>query len=66
MQQPPEELVFVIRMWVHAEDELDGAGTPAWRGAVHELKSGQRFYVSGPRDVADFIAARIADKSRLT
>ncbi len=34
-----------------------------WRGSIHEVGSGLRFYVTGTRDVADFIGARLAEKA---
>jgi hypothetical protein len=34
-----------------------------WRGSVHEIDSGIRFYVSGTRDVAEFIETRMAERS---
>lgn len=44
-------------MWLTegSEDE------PQWRGSVHEVTSGKRLFVTETRDVADFIAARLAD-----
>lgn len=36
---------------------------PQWRGSVHEINSGLRFYVTDARDVADFISARLAEKA---
>jgi hypothetical protein len=61
MKQQPDEIVFVVRMWVRGDDR------PAegdWRGSVHDVQSGQRFYVSGTRDIADFIGTRLAERSR--
>jgi hypothetical protein len=36
-------------------------GDAHWRGSVHEVTSGKRLFVTETRDVADFIAARLAD-----
>jgi hypothetical protein len=46
-------------MWVH------GGEDPArreWRGSVREVDTGQLFYVTSTRDVADFIASRLGDR----
>ncbi len=47
-------------MW---HQEGDSSGEREWRGSVFEIDTGVRFYVSGARDVADFIRARLAEKS---
>ncbi|MGA8533405.1 MAG: hypothetical protein WB615_04800 [Candidatus Tumulicola sp.] len=56
------ELVFLVRMWVQGDEER--ADGDEWRGSVQEVDSGRRFYVTGMRDVADFIGARMAEKSQ--
>ncbi len=60
MENPPGELVFVVRLWRGHGESADGA---AWRGAIHEVQSGTRFYVAGTRDIADFIDARLAERN---
>ena len=57
MKAQPDELVFVVRMWQQGSDTADGVH---WRGAVHDVRSGQRYYAAHTRDIADFIDARIA------
>jgi hypothetical protein len=49
------ERVFLVRMWQQGGERV------LWRGSVHEIGSGARFYVAGARDVADFINDRLAD-----
>lgn len=63
MKEENGELVFLVRMWLR-----DGERPPAreWRGSIHEINSGLRFYVSGARDIADFIGARLAEKAERT
>ncbi len=61
MKTQPDELVFVVRMWMHGDDSGQG---PEWRGAVHDVRSGQRYYAAGTRDIADFIDARIAAETK--
>jgi hypothetical protein len=56
-----QELVFLVRIWLHGGDD-PGAGE--LRGAIHDVRSGQRFYVAGTRDIADFIDARIVETKR--
>ena len=50
------ELVFIVRMW---RQDGEGRGEREWRGSVYETESGIRFYVSGTREIADFVAARL-------
>jgi hypothetical protein len=33
----------------------------AWRGSVHDVASGRRLYVTGPSEVADFIALGLTE-----
>lgn len=49
------EMTFIVRMWL-PEDSRSQAN---WRGSVHEIVSGKRLFVTGPRDVADFIAMHL-------
>jgi hypothetical protein len=39
----------------------EAGGDVEWRGSVHEIASGRRLFVTHARDVADFIAARLAE-----
>jgi hypothetical protein len=50
------ERVFLVRMWRQGGDDPRGA----WRGSVFEIGTETRFYVSGARDVADFIDMRLS------
>jgi hypothetical protein len=55
------EMVFVVRMW---RQRVEENGAAEWRGSIHQVESGKNFYVTGARDVADFIGARLAEESR--
>jgi hypothetical protein len=61
--KPADELVFLVRMWVQGGGGDGAAGGGEWRGSIQEVDSGRRFYVTGTRDLADFIAARMAEKT---
>jgi hypothetical protein len=61
VKEEPGELVFLVRMWLRAGEK---APDREWRGSVHEINSGVRYYVTGARDVADFIGARLAVRER--
>lgn len=54
-------MVFVVRMW---RQRVEENGAAEWRGSIHQVESGKNFYVTGARDVADFIGARLAEESR--
>ena len=54
------ERVFLIRMWRESGEPADDR---KWRGSVYEIESGIRFYVTETRDIADFVAARLAAKT---
>ncbi|HET6276116.1 MAG TPA: hypothetical protein VFE16_09335 [Candidatus Cybelea sp.] len=51
------DVTFLVRMWLTEGSD----GDAHWRGSVHEVTSGKRLFVTETRDVADFIAARLAD-----
>jgi hypothetical protein len=59
MNSESEELVFVVRVWLQT---VRYAGE--WRGAILDVASGQRFYAVGTRDIADFIDARVAERTK--
>ena len=47
------EVAFLVRMWLPA-----GAEHPTgWRGSIKAIGSDRQLFVTGTRDVADFIAA---------
>lgn len=56
MSQRRDERVFLVRMW---QERQSGN---SWRGSVQEIMTGRKLYVTGPRDVADFIAVRLGDR----
>jgi hypothetical protein len=56
MNPKQRDATFLVRMWMM--DEVDGDAQ--WRGSVLEVTSGTRFFITQPRDIADFIAAQIA------
>jgi hypothetical protein len=60
VREEQRDVVFLVRMSLRDEDRLT---EPHWRGSVHEINSGLRFYVTDARDVADFIGARLAEKA---
>ena len=55
------EMVFVVRMWQQGVEEN---GDTEWRGSIYQVDSGRSFYVTGPREVADFIGASLVKESR--
>jgi hypothetical protein len=57
MNPKRQDVTFLVRMWL--PDESDHAAQ--WRGSVLEVASGKRFFITQPRDVADFIAAHLAE-----
>ena len=63
MKQESGELVFLVRMWPR---DTERPAEREWRGSIQEIGSGLRFYVTEPRDVADFIAARLAATAERT
>gem|GEM_PF-6830905 len=46
-----------MRMWL----ESSAPARDAWRGSIHDIVSGRRFYVTGPGEIADFIAVRLTE-----
>jgi hypothetical protein len=44
-------------MWL----DVEGADGAQWRGSVHDVESGQLYYVADARDVADFIDTQLAE-----
>ena len=57
MNAKRRDVTFLVRMWLNEASGRDGE----WRGSVHEVTSGRRLFVTQTRDVADFIAARLAE-----
>ena len=50
------EPVFVLRFWLQSDG---GSDDRKWRGSIHEVDSGKRYYVADIHDVVDFIDARL-------
>ena len=51
------DVTFLVRMWLTE-------GPPEsrqWRGSIQEVASGRRLFVTGTRDIADFIDAHLAE-----
>ncbi len=53
--------VFLVRMWLHG-GEPEAGGT--WRGSIHDVESGRIFYLADTRDVAEFIDARLSERTK--
>jgi hypothetical protein len=45
-------------MWVERGSPGDGV----WRGSVHDVASGNKLYVTGAAEIADFIAGRLSEE----
>jgi hypothetical protein len=43
--------VFVVRLW----EEPQIANSSVWRASIHHPESGQRWYFSGPNELANFL-----------
>ncbi len=46
----------MVRMW---SENANRVGVE-WRGEIREIESGRKLYVTGPGEVADFIAALLS------
>lgn len=57
MNPKRRDVTFLVRMWLREESD----GDEGWRGSVHEVSSGKRFFVAETREVADFISAQLAE-----
>ena len=56
MRSDQREYTFLVRIRL-----LDETGDSQWRGSVHEVSSGKRRFVSGARDVVEFITSYLRD-----
>ena len=55
MNEHRREIAFLVRMWLPS-----GATEPAeWRGSIKAIGSDRQLFVTGTRDVADFIASHL-------
>ncbi len=59
MNNDPRELTFIVRL-----RRQPGAAEPQWRGSVREVSSGGRLFISGTREISDFIAAYLRGEQR--
>jgi hypothetical protein len=53
-----DEVVFIVRMWRQAGE---GGSEREWRGSIRQVDSDSHLYVTGSRDVSDFISARLGE-----
>ncbi len=56
MKAKREQRVFLVRMW-----REESALAADWRGSVHDVASGRRFYCSSPIEIADLIAGTLPE-----
>jgi hypothetical protein len=57
MRPDQREYTFLVRI-----RQLDETPDSQWRGSVHEVASGKRRFVSGARDVIEFITSYLRDE----
>jgi hypothetical protein len=57
MRSDQREYTFLVRI-----RQLDETADGQWRGSVHEVSSGKRRFVSGARDVIEFITSYLHDR----
>jgi hypothetical protein len=55
MEPRRDERVFLVRMW----RERETAASRSWRGSVHDVATGRRFYVTAPGEITDFITVSL-------
>jgi hypothetical protein len=55
----PRELTFIVRLRQEAS-----ATETQWRGSVQEVSSGGRRFITGTREISEFIAAYLRDEER--
>jgi hypothetical protein len=59
VQNDPRELTFIVRL-----RRQSGAAGPQWRGSVREVSSGGRRFITGTREIGEFIAAFLGGDER--
>ncbi len=59
MKNDPRELTFIVRL-----RQQPGAAEPQWRGSVQEVSSGGRRFITGTREISDFISAYLRGEQR--
>ena len=57
MKAHRDDRVFLVRMW----RDNDTAGDGGWRGSVHDIGIGRRFYLTPPGEITDFITVALRD-----
>jgi hypothetical protein len=60
MKASQREFTFLVRIWGR-----EGTSGTEWRGSVHEVASGNRRFITGTSDVAEFIAAFLRAEDRV-
>lgn len=61
MSEPRDERVFLVRMW-HEDTHRSHDG---WRGSIHDVASGRKFYVTGLAEIGDFIAVTLGQPNTI-
>lgn len=59
MKADQREFTFLVRVWGR-----DGTGGAVWRGSVHEVQSGNRRFITGSHEIAEFIASFLRGERR--
>ncbi len=59
MKTDPCEFTFIVRL-----RRQPGAVEPQWRGSVQEVSSGGRRFITGTREISDFIATYLRGEQR--
>ncbi len=59
MKAEQREFTFLVRIW--GREETTGT---QWRGSVHEVSSGNRRFVTGTHDIAEFIGSYLRGDHR--
>ena len=59
MKTEPREFVFIVRLRCQP-----GAPEPHWRGSVQEVSSGGRRFITGSREIGDFIETYLRGERR--
>lgn len=59
MKTDPREFTFIVRLRRQPE-----AAEPQWRGSVQEVSSGGRRFITGTREISEFIAAYLRGEQR--
>lgn len=60
MDAERREVAFLVRMWLPPGAQ----GESEWRGSIQDVFSGKRVFVTGTRDIADFISVHLSVQSK--